>query len=96
MQIYYNGTWGTVCNHHWDIDDARVVCRQIGPFYAVAAYRNARYGEGTGPILLDHVHCLGSESSLLSCRHSGVGNHDCDHSQYASVQCAKTGGENKW
>ena len=94
MEVYYNGVWGTVCDDYWGIDDARVVCRQLGFQDAVNAYENAHYGQGTGPILLDNVKCWGDESSLLSCRHIGVGSHDCDHSEDASVVCGENGGEN--
>ena len=93
VEVYYNGTWGTVCDDLWDIKDARVVCRQLGFRYALNAYQRARYGQGTGPILLDDVNCFGSESSLLSCRHNGVGNHNCRHSEDASVRCGNTKGE---
>ena len=94
VEVYYNGTWGTVCHDDWDINDARVVCRQLGFRYALAAYRHARYGQGTRPILLGKVNCFGYESSLFSCSHSGVGNHDCNHSGNASVRCGNTRGEN--
>ena len=51
----------------------------------------ARFGEGTGPIWLDDVSCTGSESELLECPHNGIGNHNCDHSEDASVRCSVAG-----
>ena len=94
VEVYYNGRWGTVCDDDWDINDAHVVCRQLGFRYALNAYQSAYYGEGTGRIFLDNVHCLGIESSLDSCRHGEVANHDCDHSEDAGVRCENTEGEN--
>ena len=94
VEVYYNGTWGTVCDDGWYINNARVVCRQLGFRYALNAYQGAHYGQGTGSILLDDVDCLGSESLLISCNHRGAGNHNCDHSEDVSVRCGSIEGEN--
>ena len=51
------------------------------------ATSNARFGEGLGPIWLDDVACRGTEVSLRSCRHNGVGNHNCEHHEDAGVIC---------
>ena len=30
LQIYYNNEWGTVCDDHWTISEATVVCHSLG------------------------------------------------------------------
>ena len=52
--------------------------------------RNAVFGRGTGTIWLDNLYCDGTESALLDCRRgSGVGNHNCGHSEDASARCLR-------
>ena len=88
VEILHNGKWGTVCANSWDTADARVVCRQLGfPYNDVEAPSNARFGEGTGDIWMDNVHCDGSEEELSDCPFNEWGSHDCVHSMDASVIC---------
>ena len=49
----------------------------------------ATYGQGSGPILLDDLACAGTETRLIDCPHSGVGTHNCAHSEDAGVQCQR-------
>ena len=51
------------------------------------AYSNSHFGRGSGGIFLDNVGCTGTESRLIDCSHSGIGVHNCDHSDDAGVKC---------
>ena len=87
VEIFYNDTWGTVCDDSWDLRDAIVVCRQLGYPSALTAKGSASFGSGIGQIWLDDVGCLGSESSIDMCPRNKWGDNNCDHSEDASVVC---------
>ena len=88
VEVFHSGRWGTVCSDGWDLQDATVVCRQLGYGTAVGARRVVALGEGSGPIWYDNVNCNGSEASLTQCAHLGLGVHYCGHWEYAGVICA--------
>ena len=87
VQVYHNNQWGTICDTHWGLRDADVICRQLGFVGAVRAVRDAHFGEGTGPVWMDDVGCSGDESTLDKCSHNGWGNNDCSHMDDAGVLC---------
>jgi hypothetical protein len=91
VEVFYSGKWGTICDNGWDINDARVVCRQLGYKYGVRALLGKDVPDGTGQIWLDDVACAGNELSLSNCSHSGWGNKNCGHTNDAGVECSATG-----
>ena len=56
-------------------------------FIAALAITRTVFGQGTGPIYLNSVGCTGTESSLLSCSHSGIGVTYCSHTYDVGVVC---------
>ena len=88
VEVLHNGVWGTVCDDYWGINDANVVCRELGYLFAKSALKMAHFGQGKGPTWLNDVACVGSESSISDCSHAGWGVENCGHSEDASVICS--------
>ncbi|NXG58052.1 DMBT1 protein, partial [Hemiprocne comata] len=88
VELFYNGSWGTVCDDGWELEAAWVVCRKLGCGEALMAVSEAHFGPGSGNILLDDVECRGDEDSLWDCSHRAIAVHNCQHKEDASVICA--------
>ena len=91
VEVYHKGQWGTVCDDSWSMNDAKVVCRELGYLYAVRTLSGYQVPDGTGQIWLDDVGCTGTERSLSHCYHRGWGVHNCRHSDDAGVECSSIG-----
>ena len=91
VEVFYNGQWGTICDDRWDINDAKVACRQLGYADAFRSLQGNQVIPGSGPIWLDEVDCTGDEQSLAKCSNVGWGNSNCAHSEDAGVECTTTG-----
>uniref|UniRef100_A0A1X7THR0 Receptor protein-tyrosine kinase n=1 Tax=Amphimedon queenslandica TaxID=400682 RepID=A0A1X7THR0_AMPQE len=91
LEICINGDWGTVCDDMWSHTNAQVVCRQLGYSTDGAVFlEKAFFGAGNGSILLDDVVCSGSEDTILQCRHSSFGSHNCVHDEDVGVHCSES------
>lgn len=88
VEIFYNGTWGTVCDDSWDLTDAKVVCQQLGCGKAMSAPAESYFEGGMGHIILDDVQCMGDEAKVWQCTHHGWFSHNCGHHEDASVVCS--------
>lgn len=96
VEVCFNNAWGSVCGNDFGDGEAQVVCnyvsRKMGYLYNNSIpFRNAEFGEGSGPIFIQTLGCTGTEHQLvgpLGCQlGSPVGVHSCDHSRDAGVIC---------
>ena len=94
VEVFYNGQWGTVCWDGWDINDARVVCRQLGFPGALEAIRDSRYTPQprSESIVLDNLHCTGEEEGIQYCLHGGWMKPLCSWKVQVGVVCEDVGG----
>ena len=93
MEVYHNGAWGTICNNHWTFNEAMVACRSAGFSSAEHAVTDGSYyGGGVGSVLLDNVHCDGTETTLSECSGvtswGSVPSYCSVHSRDAAVVCS--------
>ena len=68
--------------HH---NETSIICLLNSNTAGVQAYSSAYFGQGSGPIQLDDVNCIGNETSLLNCTH--LTTHNCGHQEDAGVAC---------
>ncbi|KAJ8034476.1 Galectin-3-binding protein [Holothuria leucospilota] len=87
VEILYDNQWGTVCgDDEWDIEDARVVCHQLGYHNATNSYQNAPI-QGPDFVSMSNVQCHGNETSISSCKHERFQEGNCPIENNAGVTC---------
>uniref|UniRef100_A0A8C9SK53 SRCR domain-containing protein n=1 Tax=Scleropages formosus TaxID=113540 RepID=A0A8C9SK53_SCLFO len=83
VEVYRWGQWGTVAQYNWDLNDAAVVCRQLG----CALHRGSHFGQGEGPIWSKHFQCEGHESFLHECLTTDRPEENCTHGSGVGLIC---------
>ncbi|KAM6307386.1 macrophage receptor MARCO [Aegotheles albertisi] len=84
VEIFHQGSWGTICDDGWSVQDATVVCRMLGYNRATSAFTATA---GTGRIWLDDVNCRGNEYSIFECQKPDWGVNNCSHNEDAGLEC---------
>ena len=47
VEVFYNNSWGTVCDDMWDLEDANVACKNMGYPKALSITSNGVFGSGS-------------------------------------------------
>ena len=78
-----------VCDYSWDLNDAWVVCKQLGFVSVVDFTRNSQFGKVPTWFRMANVNCQGNESALSDCPHQKVEVRYCNYNYNgAGVQCS--------
>ena len=77
VEVYYNGSWGTICADEWGMNEAKVLCKELklGNVIEVNIGGQHRFDRTDGyknmKIWLSDVSCSGTEKSILECKNQG-------------------------
>ena len=86
VEVFYQGKWGKICRGTWDLNDAKVVCRQLGFRSALAEFIGMNTRDDTISVVMSDVACTGQESVLASCKRR-QGKHQCWSNIGAQALC---------
>ncbi|XP_054884086.1 scavenger receptor cysteine-rich type 1 protein M130-like [Poeciliopsis prolifica] len=92
LEVKTNQSWSSVCEKDFDLQDAQVVCREIG-CVPPSVLQGALYGEAEAPVGSREFLCEGSESALLNCSsRKSSGRNSCSPGQAVGLTCSGRGG----
>ncbi|XP_063437480.1 deleted in malignant brain tumors 1 protein-like isoform X1 [Mytilus trossulus] len=87
VEVYTDGSWGTLCDYDFDLKDARVVCRMLGFGREIQFFPRAKFGQGVGKSLFSYLSCSGNEQNIGNC---GYRKSTCSHGQDVGISCVRT------
>uniref|UniRef100_A0A672ZCG5 SRCR domain-containing protein n=1 Tax=Sphaeramia orbicularis TaxID=375764 RepID=A0A672ZCG5_9TELE len=91
LEVRSNQSWSSVCEEDLDLNDAQVVCRELG-CGAPGLLQGGLYGEGEAPVWTSELQCEGNESAVLDCRRSSSAGKTCSPGPAAGLTCSDPGG----
>ncbi|XP_071886472.1 scavenger receptor cysteine-rich type 1 protein M130-like [Anas platyrhynchos] len=78
LQVFYNGTWGSVCSNSMTTETVSLVCKELGCGNEGELETDSNYAKLSGIAWLDHVECGKSNSSFWQCPSAPWHPQSCD------------------
>ncbi|CAM5081554.1 unnamed protein product [Natator depressus] len=89
LEVFYNGTWGSVCSNQMSGVTPAIVCKQLNCGDRGQVARDLAYGAGSGPTWLDHVACSEQHRSLWQCPSGIWKQQSCDNrAEETHISCS--------
>ncbi|XP_072396976.1 protein bark beetle isoform X1 [Diabrotica undecimpunctata] len=96
LQLKINNEWGTVCNYGWTIENAALVCQQLGYVLNPDDWNMERneipQAGTTEKVILSNVQCTDFDLDILDCKSEKVVDFEnsCSHENDVGIRCYKT------
>ena len=87
VELLYQGVWRKVCDDHWGLNEAIVVCRQLGWPGAMSAKSSLQHGISADGTILEQVSCVGDEMDISDCYNHSRLTSECSTGRAAAVIC---------
>ncbi|KAJ1167745.1 hypothetical protein NDU88_008134 [Pleurodeles waltl] len=88
LQVMVIGRWERVCDSQWDLQDAAVVCQELGCGVPYSVPPASAFGAAMiDAVVITDVQCRGDEGSLWQCPHSTRIQNFCYDGRFAAVNC---------
>ena len=78
LQVFYNGTWGSVCSNSMTTETVSLVCKELGCGNEGSLETISNDAKLSGTAWLDHVECGKSNSSFWQCPSAPWHPQSCD------------------
>ncbi|XP_066843096.1 scavenger receptor cysteine-rich type 1 protein M130-like [Anser cygnoides] len=78
LQVFYNGTWGSICSNSMNTKTASLVCKELGCGNEGSLETISNDAKLSGTAWLDHVECGKSNSSFWQCPSTPWHPQSCD------------------
>ncbi|XP_038548457.1 scavenger receptor cysteine-rich type 1 protein M130-like [Micropterus salmoides] len=88
LEVKSNHLWSSVCEDDFNLQDAEVVCRELG-CGAPSVLQGALYAGVEGPMRTKEFQCEGHESALLDCGSSGSARDTCSSGKSVELTCSE-------
>ena len=88
LEVFYNGTWGSVCRSPMEDITVSVICRQLGCGDSGSLNTSVALREGFRPRWVDGIRCQNMDTSLWQCPSDPWNCSSCSPTEEAYISCA--------
>ena len=87
LEVFYNGTWGSVCRSPMEDITVSVICRQLGCGDSGTLNSSVGLREGSRPRWVDGIRCRKTDTSLWQCPSDPWNYTSCSPKDEAYISC---------